>query len=167
VEVTFDIDANGILNVSAMDKASGRQQKITITAGSGLREEEVERMVKEAEKHAAEDAKRKESAEVKNQAESTIFSAEKLLRDYGDKLPEDAKKRTNELIEALRLAESGDDVDAIRSASDALTQHIQTLGGSMYQQGADAGDGSTPNGGDTGSGKPQDENVIDAEFTDA
>jgi len=167
VEVTFDIDANGILNVSAMDKASGRQQKITITAGSGLREEEVERMVKEAEKHAAEDAKRKETAEVKNQAESTIFSAEKLLRDYGDKLPEDAKTRTNELIEALRLAEGGDDVDAIRSASDALTQHIQTLGGSMYQQGAAAGDGSAPNDGDTNGGKPQDENVIDAEFTDA
>ncbi|MCU0499398.1 MAG: molecular chaperone DnaK [Anaerolineae bacterium] len=97
VEVTFDIDANGILNVSAKDKATNREQKITITAGTGLNDAEIDRMVKEAEKHAAEDAKRKETAEVNNQADSTIFTAEKLLREFADRLPEDAKKQTQGL----------------------------------------------------------------------
>ncbi|MDX1991017.1 MAG: molecular chaperone DnaK [bacterium] len=167
IEVAFDIDANGILNVSAMDKATGRQQKITITASSGLRDEEIDRMIKEAEQHAAEDAHRKEIAEIKNQAESAIFSAEKLIREHGDKLPEDAKRRTNELVEAVRLAQNGEDLDAIRNATDALTQHLQGLGAAMYQN-ASGMDEAATNGTNPGNGgKPQDENVIDAEFTDA
>lgn len=163
IEVTFDIDANGILNVSAMDKATGREQKITITASSGLSDQEIDRMVKEAEKHAADDAKRKETAEVSNQAESTIFTAEKLLRDYGDKLPGDAKTQTNEKIEAVRTAQQSGDIMAIRTATDALAQHIQTLGGSMY--------GTQPDGaaapGQEAAQKGPDEDVIDAEFTEA
>jgi molecular chaperone DnaK len=165
IEVTFDIDANGILNVSAQDKATGRQQKITITAGSGLSEKEIENMVKEAEKHAAEDAKRKEEAEVKNQAESTVFAAEKFLREYGDKLPEDAKKQTREKIEAVRKAEESGDAEKVKAATEALAQYIQTLGGQMYEQPAGAqpsSDGSSEN-----QGKKGDEDVVDAEFTEA
>lgn len=164
IEVMFDIDANGILNVSATDKASGREQKITITAGSGLAEEEIQRMVKEAEQHASEDATRKETAEVNNQAESTIFAAEKLLRDFADKLPEDAKKQTNEHIEAVRQAQTNGNVEGIKSAVNALNQYIQSIGGQLYQQPGDGATGDT--NGNQQTGQP-DEDVIDAEFTDA
>lgn len=162
IEVTFDIDANGILHVTAQDKATGREQKITITAGSGLNEGEIERMVKEAEKHAAEDAKRKETAEVNNQADSTVFAAEKFLRDFSDKLPEDAKKQTQEKIEGVQKAKESGDLNRIRSATDALNAQMQTLGGSMYgQEGAAGGDGA----GRAASGS-SDEDVVDAEFTE-
>lgn len=160
IEVTFDIDANGILSVSAQDKATGRKQHITITASSGLSDSEIDNMIKEAEKHASEDAKRREMAEVNNQAESAIFSAEKLLRDYGDKIPENAKKATNEHIEAVHKAKESGDVAKIKAAVDALSAHIQTIGGQMYQSPTETPDGN-PNG------QPAGEDVIDAEFTDA
>ncbi|MCC6804179.1 MAG: molecular chaperone DnaK [Anaerolineae bacterium] len=167
VEVTFDIDANGILNVSARDKATGREQKITITASSGLSDSEIDKMVQEAEKHAAEDSKRREQAEIHNQAESAIFTAEKFLRDFADRLPEDAKKQTQERIDALRKAEEGGDADKIRAAMDALNQHVQTLGGRLYEQpgaeGAQPGQQGGQPGGQGGSG----EDVVDAEFTEA
>ncbi len=164
VEVTFDIDANGILNVSARDKATGREQKITITASSGLSESEIQKMVQEAEKHANEDAKRKEAAELKNQAETSILTAEKFLRDFGDKLPEDAKKQTQERIDALRQAEESGDEAKIRAAVDALNQHIQTLGGKLYEQpAAEAAPDAQP-GGEL---KDDGEDVVDAEFTEA
>jgi molecular chaperone DnaK len=168
IEVTFDIDANGIINVSAQDKATGREQKITITASSGLSETEIQKMVKDAEAHAAEDSKRKEEAEVKNQAESTVFSAEKVLRDFADRLPEDAKKQTQEKIEAVRKAQEGGNLETIKTATEALSQHIQTLGGSMYQQtgdqGAAPGAGTPP----PGDGKQKgDEDVVEGTFTEA
>jgi molecular chaperone DnaK len=168
VEVTFDIDANGILNVSARDKATGREQKITITASSGLSEAEIQKMVKEAEAHASEDARRKEQVEVSNQADSAVFSAESFLREYGEKLPEDARKQTQERIDAVNKAKEGENADAIKSATEELARHIQTLGGKLYEQpGADApgGDGQAPGGasGQGGSG----EDVVDAEFTEA
>lgn len=175
VEVMFDIDVNGILNVSAKDKATGREQKITITASSGLSESEIKRMVDEAQSHAAEDAKRKEAVEVLNQAESTILTAEKLLRDFADRLPEDAKKSTDEKIQAVRSAEEsyksggGGSLDSVKQAADALSQHIQSLGASMYQQ-PGAEDAANPNAGtgSTGPGNDQGgEDVIDAEFTEA
>ena len=168
VEVTFDIDANGILNVSAADKATGREQKITITASSGLAEDEIERMVKEAEAHAAEDAQRKEVAELHNRAESTIFSAEKLLRDFADKLPEDAKTQTQEKIDAVRKAQESGEAAPLEAAMDALAQHIQTLGGRMYEQAPAAGtDGSAEAGNGEAKKGPNDEDVVDAEFTEA
>jgi len=176
VEVTFDIDANGILNVSAMDKASGREQKITITAGSGLSEDEIEKMMQDAEAHASEDAMRREVAEVSNQADSAIFSAEKMLRDFDERLPEDAKKQTAEHIEAVRAAQAkmaeDNNVEPVKQAVEALSQHIQSLGAQMYEQpGAAAPDGannaSGANDGKNGSSQPDDEDVIDAEFTDA
>jgi molecular chaperone DnaK len=168
IEVTFDIDANGILNVSARDKATGREQKITITASSGLSDTEIQRMVKEAEAHANEDSKRKEAAEVNNHAESAIFAAEKVLRDFADRLPEDAKKQTNEKIEGVRKAQGTGNLEETKAATEALNQHIQTLGGSMYDQGAAQQPGAADAG--TGAGnasKGPDEDVVDAEFTEA
>jgi molecular chaperone DnaK len=169
IEVTFDIDANGIINVSAQDKATGREQKITITASSGLSESEIERMVKDAEAHAAEDARRKEEAEAKNQAETTIFAAEKFIREYDERLPEDAKKQTNEKIEAVRKAQEKGDVAAIKETTEALSQQLQTLGGSMYQQapGAAAGEPSTPGAEGDGKAKGPDEDVVEGTFTEA
>lgn len=160
IEVTFDIDANGILSVSAQDKATGRKQHITITASSGLKESEIDAMIREAEQHAAEDAKRREMAEVNNQAESAIFSAEKLLRDYADRIPEPAKKATQEHIEAVQKAKESKDVNQIKVTVDALSAHIQTIGGQMYQQPTET---ASPNG----TGEHAGEDVIDAEFTDA
>lgn len=162
IEVTFDIDANGILSVSAQDKATGRKQHITITASSGLSDNEIDTMIKEAEKHASEDAKRREMAEVNNHADSAVFAAEKLLRDYGDKIPETAKTITNERIQEVTKAKEGGDVAKIRAAVDALNAHLQTIGGQMYQQPDGAGD---VNGNTTG--QQTGEDVIDAEFTDA
>ncbi len=166
IEVTFDIDANGIINVSAADKATGRAQKITITASSGLSDTEIDRMVKDAEAHAAEDLKRKEQVEIKNTADSTIFSAEKVLRDFADKLPEDAKKQTQEKIDATRKAMEGNDLDKIKAATDALNQHIQTLGGSMYQQGASEPPPGAANP-NPGQQKPGGEDVVEGEYTEA
>ncbi len=158
IEVTFDIDANGILNVSAKDKATGREQKITITASSGLSESEIERMVREAEQFAAEDAKRKAMAEAVNQAETTVYAAEKFLRDYGDRLPSEAKTQTEEKVAAVRSALESQDVNAIQSATEVLSQHIQTLGGSLYDQ--PSGDASA-----NGANKAN-EDVVDAEYTE-
>ncbi|MEW6580824.1 MAG: molecular chaperone DnaK [Chloroflexota bacterium] len=163
IEVTFDIDANGILNVTAQDKATGRQQKITITASSGLSESEIERMVKEAEKHSAEDAKRREQVEVRNNADAMIFNAEKALREYGDKIPEATKSEVETKIEAARKALEGNDINAIKRAAEELSYAFQQIGASMYGQQA-SGPGDTP-GGD-GYGEPTDEDVIEGDFTE-
>ncbi len=163
VEVTFDIDANGILNVGAKDKATGKEQTITITASSGLSDDEVDQMVQEAEKFASEDAERKEQAEVLNQAESTIFQAEKLIADYKDKLPEDAVKQTEEKIEGVRKAQADNNIGEIKAATEALAQQLQSLGAQMYE------DTAPPAGaGPDAAKKPadDDEDVIDAEFTE-
>ena len=159
IEVTFDIDANGILNVSAKDKATGREQAITITASSGLSDEEVDRMVTEAEKFASEDAERKEAAEVTNQAEMAIFQAEKLINENREKLPEDAVQQTEEKIESVRQAKEGGNVGEIKAATEALMAQLQTLGAQMYQEaeGAPAGQPAP---------ETEDEDVIDAEFTE-
>jgi molecular chaperone DnaK len=166
IEVTFDIDANGILNVSAKDKATGREQKVVITGATGLKKEEVDRLVREAEAHAAEDAQRRETAEANNQADSVVFTAEKMMTEHADKLPEPAKAKTQELITAVNNARSANNMEQIKSTTEALAAHIQQLGGSMYQQpptdGA-AANGATGDGTDNGKG----EDVVDAEFTEA
>ncbi|MDX2136863.1 MAG: molecular chaperone DnaK [Chloroflexota bacterium] len=160
IEVTFDIDANGILNVSARDKASGREQRITITASSGLSEAEIQKMVKDAQAHAAEDARKKEQVEVRNQAESAKLTAEKFLRDFNDRLPDDAKKRTQELINDVNTAEQGEDMERLQQATQALMQHVQTLGGKLYEEGA-APNGAGPNGSNPN------EDVVEGEFREA
>ena len=175
VEVTFDIDANGILNVSARDKATGREQKITITASSGLKEDEIQRMVKEAEAHRAEDNTRKEMVELHNQADSAVFAAEKFLRDYGDKLPENSKKTTQEKIDEVNQAKNTNNIDQIRAVTDSLSMWMQQLGGQMYEQpatdgAAGAADGASAEGAGSGpanGAKPDGEDVVDAEFTEA
>jgi molecular chaperone DnaK len=163
IEVTFDIDANGILNVSARDKATGREQKITITASSGLTEAEIQRMIKDAEAHAAEDAKKREQAEVKNQAEAAVFRTEQFLREYSDRLPADGKQEAERKIAAVRSALAGTSSDAIRRATQELEQYIQTLGAQMYS--ADNAAGAKADG--ANSKTKSGEDVVDAEFTEA
>lgn len=133
IEVTFDIDANGILNVKAKDKATGKEQSITITASTGLSKDEIERMKKEAEMYAAEDQKKKELIDLRNTAETIIYTTEKMLRDMGDKVKADDKKVIEEKIEALKKVKDGDDKEAIKKAADDLAQTAQKVGAAMYQ----------------------------------
>lgn len=133
IEVTFDINANGIIKVSAQDKATGRSQDITITASSGLSDEEVERMRKDAEEHAEEDARRKALIEARNQADNTAYGAEKALRDLGDKVPEDVKKQVEDAVAKVRETLQGENADEIKAATKALTEVVQKIGGSVYQ----------------------------------
>ena len=134
IEVTFDIDANGILKVTAQDKASGRSQHITITASSGLSKEEVERMRKEAEQHAEEDRKHRDLIEARNAADSTVYAAEKVLREFGDKVPAEIKGQVEAGIAEVQKVKDGEDTAAIRKAVDVLGQAIQKIGASVYEQ---------------------------------
>ncbi len=134
IEVTFDIDANGILNVSAVDKATGKKQAITITASTGLSKEEIEKMKKEAELHAQEDAKKKDEVEIKNSAESLIYMSEKAIKDAGEKIKPEDKKAIEEKIEALKKTKDGTDIEAIKKMSQDLSSEIQKIGAAMYQQ---------------------------------
>ena len=162
IEVTFDIDADGILHVSAKDKATGREQKITITASSGLEESEVERMVGESERFAEEDRKRKEDVEVRNNADAVIYQAEKLLKDQGDKVSGELKSEVEEKITAVRTAVQGQDAGKIREATQELGEAIQRLGAQMYEeQTPPPSDGGPATDGD---GAGNDEDVIEGEF---
>jgi molecular chaperone DnaK len=142
VEVTFDIDANGILNVSAKDKATAREQRITITASSGLAKDEVDRLVREAEAHAAEDQARRDEIELRNQADTGAYQAEKLLGELGDKIPADLRSEIEARVADVRSALGGQDSSAIRSALEALNQALQRAGSAVYSQGAPGQDGS-------------------------
>jgi molecular chaperone DnaK len=166
IEVAFDIDANGILNVSARDRATGREQKITITASSGLSETEIERMVKDSEKFAAEDAKRREQVETRNRADGMIFTAEKALRDYGEQIPDDTKRAIESKIEDTRKALEGDDTARIKRAADELGVAIQQIGATMYEQqpGSMGGQPGGQPGGDYGASGEED--VIEGDFTE-
>ena len=165
VEVTFDIDANGILNVTAVDKATNRSQKITITASSGLSEEEIERMKTEAEAHADEDQKRKQMIEARNHADNLVYTTEKTLREQGDKVPADLKTKAEEEIKQLKELMNGEDVEAIRKATETLGQTIQQIGAGMYQQ-PGAAEAGPDMGGDAGP-EPGGEDVVDGEFKNA
>ncbi len=134
IEVTFDIDANGILKVTAKDKATGRTQHITITASSGLSESEVEKMRKDAESHAEDDHKRKDLIEARNQADNTVYTAEKALKEFGDKVPADVKSEIEAKSAEVKKAAETDNVDAIKAATESLGQVIQKIGASVYQQ---------------------------------
>jgi len=138
VEVAFDIDANGILNVKATDKATGKEQKITITASSGLKEEEIEKMKKDAEMHAEDDKKKRESIEVKNQAEAVVHSSEKMMKESGDKIPEDVKKDLAEKVDELKKVKDGDDIAVIKQKLEAINEVAMKAGQAMYESGRDA-----------------------------
>jgi len=134
IEVTFDIDANGILNVKAKDRATNKEQHITITASTGLSKDEVERMKKEAEAHAEEDKKKKEQIEVKNIADTLVYTTEKVLKDAGDKVNAKIKKTVEEKVEVLKKVKDGDDLEAIKKATEELSQAAQKIGEAMYKQ---------------------------------
>jgi molecular chaperone DnaK len=171
VEVTFDIDANGILNVSAKDLGSGKEQKISITGSSGLSKDEVDRMQKEAEAHAAEDAKAKEGVEVRNNADSLAYQCEKQLKDLGDKVPGNLKKDVEDLVAKVREALKGSDTDAIKSAADALQTKFQEVSSELYKQASAQQAPPPPEGGTAGpapeaagSEAKKEGDVVDAEF---
>lgn len=168
VEVTFDIDANGIVHVSAKDKGTGKEQSMTITGGSSLPKEDIERMVREAEEHAAEDKKRRESAETRNQAETLSYSIEKLIKDNEDKLPDEVKTSVQADVDALKTALAGDDDDAVKAAFDKLNQSQSQLGEAIYKAGQAAGENPDPAASEPGSGEVPnpDEDVIDAEVVE-
>jgi molecular chaperone DnaK len=173
IEVTFDIDANGILNVTAKDKATNNEQKITITSSSGLSKEEVEKMAKDAEAHSAEDSRRKDEIDARNRADSMVYQIEKMLKDHRDKIGDEDAKQVEAALEATRKAMSGGSVEEINKATDTLTQASHKLAEAMYKSaGAAPGAGSQgPTAGADGAGaaagaeKPKD-NVVDAEFVD-
>ena len=170
IEVTFDIDANGILNVSAKDLGTGKEQKITITASSGLSKEEIEQMRKDAELHADEDAKRREAVDARNQAEQAVYQTEKALKENGDKLPGDKKKPVEDAIAALKEALKGDDTAAIKAKQDALMQAMQGAAEALYAKaGPQGAPGAGPQPGPQpgaagGSSKKGDDGVVDADF---
>jgi molecular chaperone DnaK len=172
IEVTFDIDANGILNVSAKDLGSGKEQKISITGSSGLSKDEVDKMQKEAEAHAADDAKAKEGVEARNNADSLAYQCEKQLKDLGDKVPGNLKKDVEDLVAKVREALTGSDTEAIKSSADALQAKFQEVSSELYKQAsaqqappAPEGDAAGPGpeaASDAGAKKQGD--VVDAEF---
>ncbi len=160
IEVAFDIDANGIVNVTATDKATNRAQHITITASSGLSKEEIDRMVKESQKFAAEDQKRKEEVEVRNNADSAVYQSEKMLKDLGDKMPADVKSEIEGKVFALKNAMPGKDIADIKRKTEDLAQTLQKIGERMYQQ--QPGGATPPPGG--GQEPPKGSDTVDGEF---
>ncbi|GAB3059790.1 molecular chaperone DnaK [Sediminivirga luteola] len=169
IEVSFDIDANGIVHVSATDKGTGKEQSMTITGGSALPKEDIERMVREAEEHAEEDKRRREAQETRNNAEQLAYSTEKLLSENEDKLPEDVKTQIKGDVEAVREALKGEDDEAVKSAYDTLVQNQSKIGEAIYSQGAAAGGadaGAAADGGDSGQEGGSDEDIVDAEVVD-
>ena len=171
IEVTFDIDANGIVHVSAKDLGTGKEQSIKITASSGLTEAEIQKLVREAEVHGEEDKKKKELIEARNQADSMAYSAEKNVKEFGDKIDATEKARIEDAIAKVRKVIEGDDINAIKSAQEELTNVSHKLAEAMYakasasQAGAGAGTQGGPSGQQPGTGK-KDEDVVDADFED-
>ena len=175
VEVSFDIDANGILSVKAQDKGTGKEQKITITASSGLSKEEVEKMAQEAEVHAGEDAKKKEEIETRNIADSLIYNAERTLREHSDKIPDELKQEVDGKIAAVRSALQGSDTGYINSTTQELNEAMQKIGAAVYQQAGPPPEGEAPggeypgeesSGGESPEGEPPagDEGTVEGEF---
>ena len=169
IEVTFDIDANGIVKVSAMDKGTGKEANITITASTNLSDEEVEKAVKEAERFAEEDKKRKESIETKNNADQLVYQTEKQLEELGDKISADDKAKITAKLDALKAVKDGEDLEAIKKATEELTQEFYAISSKMYADaqgaaGAQGGAGFDPNNMGGNSNAAHDDNVVDADF---
>ncbi|HOO20392.1 MAG TPA: molecular chaperone DnaK [Kiritimatiellia bacterium] len=171
IEVTFDLDANGILKVNAKDLGTGKEQKITITASSGLSKDEVEKMVKDAEVHASEDAKRREAVDAKNRGEAMVYETEKFLKDNAEKIPSDKKMKVENAVEALKTALKGGDAEAIKQAVESLTADMQAVSADLYAQ-ARQSQGGAAGGADAGASAPPppdaggkaDGDVMDADF---
>jgi molecular chaperone DnaK len=161
IEVTFDIDANGIVHVGAKDLGTGKEQSMTITGGSALPKEDIDRMMREAEQYAEEDRKRRESAEVRNQADGLVYTTEKFLADNGDKVPDDVKNEVTAAVAEVKTALEADDLDAIKRTSEALATVSQKMGQAMY-----ADTGAAAAGGGASEATADDDNVVDAEIVD-
>ncbi|MEZ0164920.1 molecular chaperone DnaK [Kineococcus sp. LSe6-4] len=170
VEVTFDIDANGIVHVNAKDRGTGKEQSMTISGGSALSKEDIDRMVKDAEQHANEDKQRREEAEARNQAEALVYQTEKFIADNSDKLPDDGKAKVESAVAELKTALNGTDAAEIKAKSDTVAQASQELGAAMYaaqqSEGAPAGDAGDQAGPDFSKSSSSDEDVVDAEVVD-
>ena len=165
IEVTFDIDANGIVNVSAKDKGTGKEANITITASTNLSDDEIDKAVKEAEKFAEEDKKRKESIEVKNNADQLVYQTEKTLNELGDKVSAEDKSKVEAKVEALKKIKDGEDLEAIKKATEELTQEFYAISSKLYQEQQQASpEGAQDMGGNPGAGAFHDDNVVDADF---
>ncbi|SFY52749.1 Chaperone protein DnaK [Streptomyces sp. F-1] len=173
IEVAFDIDANGIMHVSAKDLGTGREQKMTVTGGSALPKNDIDRMVREAEQHAEEDRRRREGAETRNQAEQLVYSTEKLIRENPERISAEARQETEAALTELKakLKDENADTAAIRQATDRVAQSAQKIGTALYEQ--SRAEGQTATGasgpGDSGgsaSGGPADDEVVDAEIVD-
>jgi molecular chaperone DnaK len=163
VEVTFDIDANGIVHVSAKDLATSKEQSMTISGGSALSKDEIDRMMREAEAHADEDKTRREEVEIRNTAESLVYQTEKFLADNADKVPADAKSNVDGPLDELKKAIEDNDIPAMRAATDKVAQASQSLGAAMYAQAQESGSAESGFGGDADGG---DEDIVDAEIVD-
>ncbi len=166
IEVTFDIDANGIVNVSAKDKGTGQEQNITITASTALSEEDIDKMVKEAEKHASEDHHRHEEAEARNNADNLVYQTEKSLKDVGDKLPPEDKANIEASVNETKEALKGDDIEAIKSATEKLTEASHKIAEVLYQKKSENEGGGETHATGAEEGAPQEGEVIDAEVVD-
>jgi molecular chaperone DnaK len=168
IEVTFDIDANGIVHVAAKDRATGKEQSMTITGQSSLAKDDIDRMVKDAEAHAEEDRKRREEAEVRNQADTLVYQTEKLLKEQGDKISGDEKSAVEDKLGDLKGALGGSDIEAIRNATDALMSASQTFTQKLYDAASaeSAAAGGGPGGPTDAAGQPSDDDVVDAEIVD-
>jgi molecular chaperone DnaK len=165
IEVTFDIDANGIVHVAAKDRATNKEQSMTITGQSSLAKDDIDRMVKDAEAHAEEDRRRKEEADVRNQADTLVYQTEKLLKDQGDKFSGDEKSSVEDKLASLKTAIAGTDVEAIRTATDDLMSASQSFTQKLYESAAQTGGGPEA-GGEPQASQPQDDDVVDAEIVD-
>ena len=171
VEVTFDIDANGILNVTAKDRATNNEQKITITSSSGLSKEEVDKMAKDAESHSADDRKQRDQIEARNRADAMVYNVEKTLKEHRDKVSDDDAKSIESALEETKKAMNENDADKLNAATDKLTQASHKLAEAMYKaapggQPADGTGQASSNGAHPGDQKPKGDDVVDAEFVD-
>jgi molecular chaperone DnaK len=165
IEVTFDIDANGIVNVSAKDKATGKEQQIRIEASGGLSDDDIERMVKDAEANAESDRKRREMVEAKNQGESLIHTTERTLAEAGDKISGADKSAIEEAVAALKTAIEGDDLEDIRAKTETMAQASMKLGEALYKSQEEADSGADAGGSGAGAGSSAgDDQVVDADF---
>ncbi|MEU9762322.1 Hsp70 family protein, partial [Streptomyces sp. NPDC047987] len=169
IEVSFDIDANGIMHVTAKDLGTGKEQKMTVTGGSSLPKNDIDRMVRDAEKYAEEDRQRKEAAETRNRAETLLYQTEKLMRDNADKIPDDVRTETEEALTEVREKLKGDNTAELRTATEKASTAAQRIGSALYAQagGGATGEGTagsaSPDGSGPGAGEDE---VVDAEIVD-
>ncbi|HXA32596.1 MAG TPA: Hsp70 family protein, partial [Acidimicrobiales bacterium] len=166
IEVTFDIDANGIVHVSAKDRATGKEQSMTITGQSSLAKDDIDRMVKDAEAHAEDDRRRREEAEVRNNADTLVYQTEKLLKDQGDKFEGDEKEKVESALSALKESLAGSDLESIKSSTEALLTASQSFSQRLYEEASKADAGAPGGAAGAPADEPSDDEVVDAEIVD-